>query len=234
MSMTEAEWLAATEPYGMLDFLRPKASVRKLRLFACGCCRQGVWPLLGDARSREAIEVAERFAEGAANRTALRTAWLAARAAATATNVPVRAATRHAATAAAHAAYRDRRCARGTAGAIFSIAYYGVWPSGGPDRDGQRAAHLALVRCVFDNPFRRRSVDPAWLTWREGTVSRLARLAYDERQLPEGALDPVRLALLADALEDAGCSDAELLAHLRSPGPHARGCWALDLVFGKE
>jgi hypothetical protein len=42
-----------------------------------------------------------------------------------------------------------------------------------------------------------------------------------------------RMPVLADALEDAGCTDAELLAHLRSPGPHVRGCWAIDLLLGR-
>jgi hypothetical protein len=46
--------------------------------------------------------------------------------------------------------------------------------------------------------------------------------------------DPQRLAVLADALEEAGCNDAEILTHLRSPGPHVRGCWALDLILGKQ
>jgi hypothetical protein len=52
--------------------------------------------------------------------------------------------------------------------------------------------------------------------------------------MAEGTLDPARLTVLADALEDAGCTDADLLGHLRSPGPHVRGCWAVDLVLGKE
>jgi len=42
------------------------------------------------------------------------------------------------------------------------------------------------------------------------------------------------LPILADALEEAGCDDVDVLAHLRGPGPHARGCWALDLVLGRE
>ena len=66
------------------------------------------------------------------------------------------------------------------------------------------------------------------------TVVALANAAYDERELPSGHLDPARLAVLSDALEEAGCADADLLAHLRSPGPHVRGCWALDLVLGKS
>jgi hypothetical protein len=52
--------------------------------------------------------------------------------------------------------------------------------------------------------------------------------------MPEGALDPARLAVLVDALEDAGCTDAELLGHLRGPGAACAGCWTLDLILGKE
>ena len=65
-------------------------------------------------------------------------------------------------------------------------------------------------------------------------MPRLARPAYEDRLLPSGHLDPVRLAVLADALEEAGCTDESILTHLRSAGPHVRGCWALDLVLGKE
>jgi hypothetical protein len=65
-------------------------------------------------------------------------------------------------------------------------------------------------------------------------VRLLARAAYEDRQLPSGHLDAVLLAVLADALEEAGCREAELLAHLRGPGPHFRGCWGLDLVLGRR
>ena len=50
----------------------------------------------------------------------------------------------------------------------------------------------------------------------------------------DGTLDRARLAVLSDALEEVGCTDTALLSHLRSPGPHVRGCWALDLVLGKS
>jgi hypothetical protein len=66
------------------------------------------------------------------------------------------------------------------------------------------------------------------------TVNRLAEAAYEERSLPEGTLDAARLAILADALEDAGCTDTDILGHLREPGPHVRGCWAVDRVLAKE
>ena len=61
----------------------------------------------------------------------------------------------------------------------------------------------------------------------------LAHAAYDERTLPSGHLDPARLAVLSDALEDAGCTDAAVLGHLRGPGPHVRGCHVLDLLLGR-
>jgi hypothetical protein len=104
-----------------------------------------------------------------------------------------------------------------------------------PDEQrAERAHQAALVRDIFGSPFRPApAVDLAWLAWNGGTARRLAESAYAERTLPEGTLDPARLALLADALEDAGCTDAELLGHLRGPGPHVRGCRALDLITGR-
>jgi hypothetical protein len=76
-------------------------------------------------------------------------------------------------------------------------------------------------------PFRPVALDPAWLTWQGGPIPKLAQATYQER-----AFD--RLPILADALEESGCDNADLLSHLRGPGPHARGCWALDLILGKE
>jgi hypothetical protein len=78
------------------------------------------------------------------------------------------------------------------------------------------------------------AVDPCWLAWQGGTVPLLVQAAYDERELPSGHLDPAWLAVLADALEDAGCSDPEILGHLRGPGPHVRGCWVVDQLLGRE
>jgi hypothetical protein len=88
-----------------------------------------------------------------------------------------------------------------------------------------------LLRCIAGNPFRPVPFDPAW---RSPTVSDLAKAAYEHRALPSGELEPARLAVLADALEEAGCDNRDILNHLRSSGPHVRGCWALDLVFNRE
>jgi hypothetical protein len=96
---------------------------------------------------------------------------------------------------------------------------------GGPGLVVGSAARFApVVRCIFGNPFRPVSADPAWLT---STVVALARSIYDER-----AFD--RLPILADALQDAGCDNPDILTHCRSVGPHVRGCWVVDLVLGKE
>jgi hypothetical protein len=87
----------------------------------------------------------------------------------------------------------------------------------------ERAAQAGLLRCIFGNPFRPVAFDPAWRT---ETVVALAR-GMDESR------DFAALPVLADALEDAGCADAELLAHCRGAGLHARGCHAIDHVLGR-
>lgn len=85
-----------------------------------------------------------------------------------------------------------------------------------------------MVRCVFGNPFQPVEFAPSWRT--PLTLS-LARAAYEERLMPSAELDPVRLLVLADALEEVGSSPA-VLEHLRGPGPHVRGCHVLDLALG--
>ena len=105
----------------------------------------------------------------------------------------------------------------------------------GIDEATERIEQTRILRDIVGNPFRSAVVvDRAWLTWRGSVAAQLALAAYEERRLPEGTLDPARLAVLADALEDAGCTDAALLGHLRGPGPHVRGCWAVDLVLGNR
>ena len=87
-----------------------------------------------------------------------------------------------------------------------------------------------LLRDIF-NPCRPVTIDPAWQT---AQVVALAQAAYDQRELPAGHLDVTRLAVLADALEDAGCDQADILGHLRGHGPHVRGRWAVDLILGNS
>jgi hypothetical protein len=103
---------------------------------------------------------------------------------------------------------------------------------------GRRAKEIStqcdLLRDIFGNPFRRIHISPAWLSWNDGIVPRLAQAAYEDRILPAGTLDNARLAVLADALEEAGCTDEQILTHLRSGGEHYRGCWVLDLLLRKS
>jgi hypothetical protein len=84
-----------------------------------------------------------------------------------------------------------------------------------------------LLREIFVNPFRPVAVDPSWLRWHDGTVAKVATTIYEER-----AFD--RLPVLADALEEAGCRNADILNHCRQPGPHVRGCWVVDLLTGRN
>jgi hypothetical protein len=88
-----------------------------------------------------------------------------------------------------------------------------------------------LLRDIFGNPFRTVIFNPLHLT---ATVTSLAQGVYDERQLPSGLFDNHRLAILADALEEAGCDNADILNHCRQPGEHVRGCWVIDALLGKE
>jgi hypothetical protein len=101
-----------------------------------------------------------------------------------------------------------------------------MWvPLAGRVPSGAAESYLCdLSRCVFGNPFRPVAFDPRWRT---ADVLGLARGIYEDR-----AFD--RLPLLADALMDAGCADEQVLGHCRSEGPHVRGCWVVDLVLGKE
>jgi hypothetical protein len=94
----------------------------------------------------------------------------------------------------------------------------------------ERLVQADLLREILGNPYRPIPFDPAWPT---PTVISLAQAAYQERLLPTGHLDPARLAILADALEEAGCPEQSILDHLRGPGPHVPGCWPVDLVLAK-
>jgi hypothetical protein len=91
----------------------------------------------------------------------------------------------------------------------------------------ERQAQCDLVRDLFGNPFRPVALDLAWLRWNEATVMKIAQAIYADRRFGD-------LPVLGDALEEAGCHHADILGHCRSQGKHARGCWAVDTVLGKE
>jgi hypothetical protein len=207
----------------LFDFLPDKPSLRKMRLLACACARR-LWPALVK-EARLSIEASERYADGLGSRKELR-----------ATRGPYYSGVR-----ADNCASLAARPSQGFQRAVRGVLVQGLLAaSADPDgwvrdevpeiRDAEMAAQATLVRDVFGNPFRPASPDSAL---RSVNAVSLARAAYDERLLPSGELDRVRLGVMADALEDAGCADIQLLGHLRGPGPHVRGCWALDLVLGK-
>jgi hypothetical protein len=180
--------------------------------------------LLNDERSRRAVEVAERYADGQATQAELD----AARAAAEGTaddNDAARAAWRTTGEAwdAARVAARD--AARGLAG---GVPYGPAWDNA---RDAAGASQCDILRDLFGNPFRPVTLGPAWRT---PTLLALAEASYEHRLLPSGHFDPQRLAILADALLDAGCEDTEISGHLRHAGPHVRGCAVVDLILGKS
>jgi hypothetical protein len=119
----------------------------------------------------------------------------------------------------------------GVANRYSTIGWFLVGRSGLGTENQERKEQAAILREIFGNPFRTISINPTWLTT---TVSNLATVAYEQHALPSGELDTTRLEILADALEDAGCDNQEILVHLRCSGPHVRGCHVLDLLLDKE
>jgi|SRR5579883_147568 len=233
--MTEAEWLGI-DPEPMLRSLRGEARDRKLRLFATACCRS-IWHLLPNEAARTVVLVAERFADGLATEGQLGLAeeefsfaeletgyshdtYVAA--------VAQGAVEQLARESDATFARRTRRvvpnwseqayeAASGALhGATFSIL-------GSTQRQEQQVKLSGFLRDIFGNPFRPVSVNLSWLT---SEVRLLAEGIYQDR-----AFD--RMPILADALQDAGCDNEDILTHCRQSGEHVRGCWVVDLLLGK-
>jgi hypothetical protein len=223
---------------------RTKAGKRRFRLFGCACCRRIAGQL--DANSLSAVEAVERSADGLLDKQelakveqkTLHRAWGAApdtrksRALWACHNAVRQGAPPKRAAAVVHLV--SGVVAGGDRHEIRRAARVGRATPGLTALRAEEVAQCGLLRCIFGNPFRLSPpLPPAVLAWNDGTVRRLAEGAYDDRRLPEGTLDPGRLAILADALLDAGCADENLLTHLRRPGPHVRGCHALDFILGR-
>jgi hypothetical protein len=216
--VTEDEWLACVDPLPLVDFLRRRASPRKLRLIACACCRL-IWDRLTDERSRQGVEVAERFADGLATAAELGTACDAAYDASMAAAL-ISATAWAAASAAASTSHPDIAARIGGDGGAVGMSAYRA-------RGARRLRQCQVVRDVMGPLlFRRVEIAPAWLAWAGGTVPNLARAIHEERAFE-------RLPVLADALEEAGCTDDLILDHCRSGGEHVGGCWLVDLALGR-
>ncbi len=223
--MTEAEWLACEDPRALAEACWSWAGGYKVRLLACAICRSpGLWALLDDERSTQAVVAAEANVAGASSAETLAAAEAAAAEAVRRQNQPGR----YAALACKMAAARKVPLSPFLVHANLALCErHGEWrlpPAVAREWCG-------LMRDILRHPSRPLSAPTATRT---AILNSLARAAFDERILPVGYLDNARLAVLSDALEEAGCTDVDLLSHLRSPGPHVRGCWALDLVLGKE
>jgi hypothetical protein len=286
--MDEEQWFAEDYPEFILGDLQDSEmlSERKARLFGVACSRR-IWHLLTDERSRRAVDVAERFTEGAATaeelREALDPAWQAYHDSEQARDASLR----QGRPETVDAAYRNAQAARAVA--FLLSGFFRFVSDSAPNAMAAAAVRLVLVeerhrvprrkgpgrvksvlppvsetvfaaRCavggrevftLFDMaepaaqqaflrdlfgplPFRPVTVDPTWLAWHGGAAVKLAQAVYDERELPSGHLDAARLAVLADMLEEAGCTDSELLGHLRGPGPHVLGCWPVDAILGRK
>ena len=229
--MTEREWLETTDPQPMLAWLRlsGKADNRKLRLFACACCYP-VAHLVDDAPWRRALAAAEAAADGLLPTQELRAAWQEARDTPFRRGYPLP--TQLTLSAAAESAHVVASRAAVRSAARAAAAFDWADP-GGPGKSEAARVLPALLRDIHGNPFRPLPpLAPPLLDTNGGVIRRLAQAAYEERLMPSGHLDPARLAVLADALEEAGAPE-EVVKHLRSDGSHVRGCAVLDAVLGR-
>jgi hypothetical protein len=234
---TEKGWLSSTTPHSLLLTLKGKRMRRQRRLVAVALCRRLLEEMI-DPESRRAVEVAERYADGLPDADEVEAAYPDA----------CRAASRRMEACQSAAEGDSAR-----AWSVWRLAYAAQLtcaPHGLSELAGQllkrairlgteyeeqeRKAQCTRIRDIFGNPFRPRPVIPsAWLSWNGGLIPKLAQTIYDERELPAGTLDSSRLAILADALEEAGCVNADILGHCRWPDEHVRGCWLIDLLLGK-
>jgi len=216
--MTEQEWNTTASIDDLRYFVFRNGAERKLRLFSCACCRR-VWEQLSDERSKQAVTVAEKFADGLATDAELESVALAAEAVWTELD-------------------EGNVYPRPISAAAYNVAIPMGWWGGAPafqaperiireaaaDFNSECEAQRHLIRDIFGNPFRPVAFDPSWRTT---TAVAIAKGMYDSR-------DFSAMPILADALQDAGCEHADILDHCRSPGPHVKGCWVVDLVLGKE
>jgi hypothetical protein len=216
----QARWLEAQHPDAVLRALDGEVSERKLRLFACACCKR--IPLLAEHPAcQRALAVAERFTDGEVSRDDLRAAWAALP---TGYLSPPLAWLTEAVTTAASLRFSPPHLAASQAAGHAARAWRDA--VGMHDSAIESRIQVALLLDVIGHLFH----DPVLaLAWRDpaGAVGQLARAIYADGSFEE-------LPVLADALEEAGCTDEQVLAHCRSAGHHARGCWVLDVLLGRS
>ena len=215
-NLSEEEWLGDRHPEAMLDFLSSPRNERKLRLFACACCRR-IWHLLSDSRSRKAIETLEEFTDGRSATHELLNLRVAAHQASREYVGPTARLAAEAASAALATRLVAENVVEAVARAISSLSAQSS-DSRGEAYSAEHRAEADLLRHIVGNPFR---PFPAPATWPAAVV-----------QLAEAQNAGADCAFaLHDALLEAG--QPELAAHFREPR-HPKGCWVVDLLLGKS
>jgi len=255
--MTEAEWLTATDPKPMLTSLPSRASKRKVRLFAVACSRK-IWASLREDAQRvttqrwqkrvrewfvegqlddpclvleaaeRAAEVSENFADGLVRESEFRAAY----------DIAVQG--YYAADQILDLIINERlprsginRTEREIFAAILTCAVTASRLQRanlrnnldyGANTPSDLETQSNLLRDIFGNPYRKVKLTRKWLT---STVVLLARQMYETRDFSP-------MPILADALQDAGCDNEDILNHCRQPGEHVRGCWVVDLLTGRK
>lgn len=216
--MTEEQWLAATDPYGMLEHLKGMISERKLLLFTAACVRRNLMFPCEPEQRRVAL-AGEQFLSGAISPETFHD------------TVAASYGPEYPAKLFRSRAYNAHEQSRFVSEMFRFHAAHGRYSPDDPPhadcyavRDRERQRHREILRELIGNPFRPATVDPAWLT---SAVVPLAEGIYADCSFD-------RLPILGDALEEAGCDNADILAHCRTPGPHVRGCWVVDLILGKS
>jgi hypothetical protein len=212
--VTEDEFNRCTDPQKMLAFLRGRVSDRKLRLFAVACCRR--FPaLFSDEPSRNALDLLERFSDGRADAGEF---WSSMR------GMEAEIGGERASQALVMVVPAWWRIMMAVRQANLEVVARLAAELTRKARKGEPFVQSQFVRDIFGPlPFHPVALDPVWQTPR---VVALAQAVYDEQ-----AFDG--LPVLADALEEAGCTDQDVLGHCRGPGPHTKGCWVVDALLGR-
>jgi len=201
--MTEDEWLTSADPKRMLKFLRLKRQPTERKLRLLAAACCRRMWHELSDWNRACVEESERFADGLSSPVKLRAARL----------------------------LKNKGPGGGVMGWLASkpkaaegadqAIHFGTTLSS--SQDTERTAQSSLFRDIFPNPFQPVAFDPAWFT---STVVAIAHGTYDSRDFSP-------MPILADALQDAGCDNADILTHCRGDGPHVRGCWVIDAILGK-
>jgi hypothetical protein len=207
--MTEAEWLAKPDLYPLDEFIRRQDEKRRLRLVACACVRED-WRVAPPG-ARKAILAGEAYADSLISEHELDPAGEEAESDFTDLSLPPEA--REIARRSIWLAHPD----------AVTVYHQGLWQGIAAGGDGLRQRRAAMIIDIFGNPFRPVSFSSEWRT---STALALARQMYDSRDFSV-------MPILADALQDAGCDNEDILDHCRGPSPHVRGCWVVALVLGK-